>query len=54
MNSQDREEFKLYLKACSHSQVQGVFDKERNAGRDDYVELARDEAERRGITLEES
>lgn len=51
MTAQDRAEFKLYLKQCTDRQVQGVYDKEKEAGREDYAELARDEAERRGIDL---
>jgi hypothetical protein len=53
MTEKDREEFVAYLRACSDRQVQGVFDKEAAAGRAEYAQLARDEAERRGITLEE-
>ena len=51
MNEQDREEFISYLRACTDRQVEGVLEKESGAGRDDYAELAREEAWRRGITL---
>jgi hypothetical protein len=52
MDADDMREFRGYLKQCSDRQVQGVYDKEREAGRDDYAELAVAEAERRGITIE--
>jgi hypothetical protein len=51
MNSKDHDEFVAYLKACTDAQVQGVFEKEQAAGRQDYAELAKQEAERRGIAL---
>lgn len=51
MKSQDRDEFVAYLKACTDAQVQGVFEKEQAAGRKDYAELAKQEAERRRIEL---
>lgn len=47
MNAQDRSEFQLYLRQCTDRQVQGVLDKEEDAGREDYAELARTELERR-------
>lgn len=49
MTTQDREEFKQYLRQCTDRQVEGVLEKENAAGRDDYASLARDEAERREI-----
>lgn len=49
MNKQDREEFKQYLRQCTDRQVYGVLEKETDAGRDDYAELARNELERRGL-----
>jgi hypothetical protein len=52
MNAQDRQEFIAYLRNCTNNQVQGVYDKEKAAGRKDYAELALQEAERRGIELE--
>ncbi|MGK2884353.1 MAG: hypothetical protein ACSLE8_06190 [Rhodococcus sp. (in: high G+C Gram-positive bacteria)] len=51
MTNQDRIEFIAYLRACTDNQVHGVFDKEVYAGRDDYAELAQEEAERRGLEL---
>jgi hypothetical protein len=51
MNAQDMREFRDYLKACTDRQVQGVYDNEFTAGRDDYAELAIAEAEHRGIEL---
>jgi hypothetical protein len=53
MTREDREKFRLYCRACSARQVRGVYEKERAAGRDDYAEIARAEAERRNIALEE-
>lgn len=52
MNANDMREFRGYLKQCTDRQVQGVYDKESEAGRDDYAELAIAEAERRGIILD--
>lgn len=51
MTAQDRKEFKSYLRSCTDKQVQGVYDKERAAGRSTYAEMAQDEAERREIQL---
>lgn len=51
MNAQEMREFRNYLKQCTNAQVQGVYDKEKEAGRDDYAELAIAEAERRGLIL---
>ncbi len=53
MTAQDMKEVRQYLKQCTDRQVQGVYDKEKNAGRNLYAELAIAEAERRGITIEE-
>ena len=52
MDAKDMREFIAYLKTCTDRQVQGVYDKELAAGRDDYAELAVLEAERRGIELD--
>jgi hypothetical protein len=52
MNAQDMREFRQYLQQCTDNQVRGVYEKEHNAGRDDYAELARAEAETRGILLD--
>lgn len=51
MTKKDREEFIAYLRACTDKQVQGVFEKETSAGRRAYANLARQEAERREITI---
>jgi hypothetical protein len=53
ITAKDIREFNAYLRNCTDRQVQGVYEKERDAGREEYVELARAEAERRGIVLEE-
>lgn len=50
--SQAIREFRGFLRNASDSQVQGIYEKERRAGRDDYAELASAEAERRGISLD--
>lgn len=47
LTAKDISEFNLYLKQCSDKQVQGVYEKERDAGREEYAELAKAEAERR-------
>lgn len=49
MTNQDRTEFVAYLQACTDSQVRGVLEKEREAKRKDYVDLAKAELERRGL-----
>lgn len=49
MNQQDRDEFKQYLRGITDNQVIGVLEKERAAGRDDYVALAEAEAARRNL-----
>jgi hypothetical protein len=53
MTAHDMREFRGYLKNCTDRQVRGVYEKERDAGRDDYAELALAEAEARGIVLDE-
>lgn len=52
MSNKDKSEFIAYLRACTDRQVQGVYDKERAAGRKAYAQLAADEATRRGIKIE--
>ena len=49
MDADDMREFRAYLRICTNAQVQGVYDKEHAAGREDYAELAVVEAERRDI-----
>lgn len=51
MTTQERQNFKAYLRNCTNNQVQGVYDKEKAAGREEEMELAVDEADRRGIPL---
>lgn len=51
MTERDRSEFKAYLRNCTDAQVQGVYDKESEAGRKAYATLASDEAEQRNLTL---
>lgn len=52
MSKSDRENFRLYLRQCTNNQVIGVYQKEVAACREEYVELAYNEASRRGIELE--
>ena len=54
MTADEMKDFRGYLKNCTDRQVQGVYDKEKAAGREDYAELAVAEAECRGITIERS
>lgn len=49
LSASDIREFALYLIQCTDRQVLGVLDKERAAGREAYIELARQEAMRRGL-----
>lgn len=49
MTEQDRVEFDLYLKAMTNKQVLGVYQKERDADRKDYAELAYLELCKRGM-----
>jgi hypothetical protein len=51
MTGNEMRDFNAYLRACTDAQVRGVYAKEKAAGRDDYAELARMEAERRNIDL---
>lgn len=50
MTAQDRHEFELYLKSCTDSQVMGVLEKEREAGRTEYVQLVKQEMARRQLS----
>lgn len=52
MTAQEKTNFKAYLRNCTDAQVQVVYDKEKAAGREEEMELAIAEAERRGITLD--
>lgn len=49
--AQDLREFRAYLYNCNAAQVRAVYEKERDAGRELYAEIAREEAEHRGIEL---
>ena len=51
-SAKDIREFRGFLRQATDRQVQGIYDKEKRAGRDDYAELAVAEAERRGIELD--
>lgn len=53
VTSKDIREFRGYLRNATDRQVQGIYEKEKSAGRDEYAELAVAEAERRGITLDD-
>ena len=52
MTAQDIREFNAYLHGCTDIQIEGVFEKEHEAGRDEYVALVEAEAARRGMILE--
>jgi hypothetical protein len=54
MKMQDQREFEAYLRGCTNRQVQGVYDKEQQAGRQDYALLARLEAAKRNLRLEDA
>lgn len=47
LSARDIREFRGFLRQATDRQVQGIYDKERRAGRDDYAELAVAEADRR-------
>lgn len=49
MTTKDRREFQQYLRQCTDRQVIGVLEKEEQAARRDYAELARAEARSRGF-----
>jgi hypothetical protein len=53
ITAEEMRDFRGYLRNCTDRQVRGVYDKEREAGRMEYAELALAEAERRGILLDE-
>jgi hypothetical protein len=52
ITASDMREFSGYLRNCTDRQVQGVYDKEKAADREEYAELAKLEADRRGIHLD--
>lgn len=49
VTAQDKEEFQGYLAACSDRQVRGVYEKEKQANRRAYAQLAKEELVRRGL-----
>lgn len=49
ISAKDTQEFNSYLRQCTNAQVEGVLEKEREAGRAEYVNLAKSEMERRGM-----
>lgn len=52
MSKKEKDDFKLYLRQLTDRQVQGCYDKEKSAGREEYAELAEDESFRRSIVLD--
>lgn len=52
LSAKDIREFRGFLHNATDRQVQGIYEKEQRAGREDYAELAVAEAERRGIVLD--
>jgi hypothetical protein len=53
LSAREIREFTAYLRNCTDAQVRGVYEKERAAGREPYVQLAFDESERREIGFTE-
>jgi hypothetical protein len=53
VSAQDIREFRGFLGNASDGQVQGIYEKEKRAGRDVYAELAAAEAVIRGLPLDE-
>lgn len=49
LSARDIREFNAYLAGCTDSQVLGVYDKEKAAGRTAYAELAAQACRNRGI-----
>jgi hypothetical protein len=49
LSASDKREFIAYLKVCTDRQVEGVFEKESEAGRNAYADLAKQELRNRGI-----
>lgn len=49
MTAQDMREFNEYLRQCSDAQVEGAWEKETEADREDYAELAWQELIRRDL-----
>jgi hypothetical protein len=49
ISATDIREFCTFLRGCTDAQVRGVYDKEKAAGREEYVALAEEEAIRRGL-----
>lgn len=52
INAKDIKDFAAYLRQCTDNQVKGVYEKEKEANRDEYAALAILEAIKRGINLE--
>lgn len=50
-SASDLRDFSVYLSNCTDTQINGVYEKERAAGRTMYVILAEQEAQRRNIKL---
>ena len=53
IGARDIREFNGFLRNATDRQVQGIYEKEKSAGRDEYAELAIAEASRRGISLDD-
>lgn len=52
ISGRDIREFRGFLRDATDRQIQGIYEKEKRAGRDEYVELTVAEAESRGIDLD--
>jgi hypothetical protein len=53
ISARDIWEFCGFLRKATDRQLQGIYEKEKRAGRDEYVEATRDEAGRRSVELYE-
>lgn len=49
LTAKDIREFNAYLAHCTDEQCRGVYDKEKEAGRDAYAQLAADACRDRGV-----
>jgi hypothetical protein len=51
LTARDIREFSQYLRLCTDRQVRGVYEKEKEAGRDDYAALAELELQARHLDV---
>lgn len=53
MNAKDIRDWGAYLSACTPRQLQGVYTKERTAGKDDVAEFVKQWAAQCGVYVED-